>query len=106
LRWDARRDEKSKHGKFDNLWFDSFKVVKVLDNKTFVLHNLDDIAIFGGRVNGCFLKHFLLERLKEGPSCTIASVLNFRDAWLRDTGRDTWLADINKGKKRKVGESY
>jgi hypothetical protein len=58
LRWDARRDEKPKHGKFDNLWFGPFKVVKVMDNNTFVFHNLDDTEIFGGPVNGHFLKHY------------------------------------------------
>jgi transposase InsO family protein len=30
LRWDDRREEKSKHGKFDNLWFGPFKVVEVI----------------------------------------------------------------------------
>ena len=24
LRWDARKEQKGKHGKFDNLWFGSF----------------------------------------------------------------------------------
>jgi hypothetical protein len=60
LRWDARRDDKSKHGKFDNLWFGPFKVVEVLDNNTFILHNLDDTEIFGGPVNGRFLKHYFV----------------------------------------------
>jgi hypothetical protein len=60
LRWDARRDDKSKHGKFDNLWFGPFKVVEVLNNNTFILHNLDDTKIFGGPVNGRFLKHYFV----------------------------------------------
>jgi hypothetical protein len=58
LRWDSKRDENPKHGKFNNLWFGPFKVVEVLDTNTFVLHNLDDIEIFGGPVNRRFLKHF------------------------------------------------
>jgi hypothetical protein len=58
LRLDSRREEKSKHGKFDNLWFGPFKTVEVLKNNTFVLHNLDDTEIFGGLVNGCFLNHY------------------------------------------------
>jgi len=37
LRWDARREEKSKHGKFDNLWFGPFKIAKIFNNNTFVL---------------------------------------------------------------------
>jgi hypothetical protein len=58
LRWDARREDKPKHGKFDNIWFGPFKVVKVMDNNTFILQKLDDIEIFGGPVNRCFLKHY------------------------------------------------
>ena len=37
LRWDARKEQKGKHGKFDNLWFGPFIVSKVLENNTFVL---------------------------------------------------------------------
>jgi hypothetical protein len=58
LRWDARRDEKTKHGKLNKIWFGPFQVVEVLDNNTFIFHNLDDTNIFGGLVNGCFLKHY------------------------------------------------
>ena len=29
LRWDAIREEKGKHGKYDNLWFGPFQVAKV-----------------------------------------------------------------------------
>ena len=37
LRWDARKEQKGKHGKFDNLWFCPFLVSKILENNTFVL---------------------------------------------------------------------
>ena len=60
LRWDARREDKAKHGKFDNLWYGPFKVVRVMNNNTFLLHNLDDSYILGGPVNGRFLKHHFL----------------------------------------------
>jgi hypothetical protein len=60
LRWDARRDDKSKHGKFDNIWFGPFKLVEVLDNNTFILHNLDNTEIFEGPLNR-FLKHYLFK---------------------------------------------
>ena len=56
LRWDARREDKFKHGKFDILWFGPFKIAKVLNNNTFLLYNLDDSEILGGPVNGWFLK--------------------------------------------------
>ena len=55
LRWDARRDEKGKHGKFDNMWFSPFKIAKILGNNTFVLQNLEGEEILGP-VNGQFLK--------------------------------------------------
>jgi hypothetical protein len=60
LRWDARREDKEKHGKFDNLWYDPFTIVKVTDNNTFLLHNLDNTKSFGGPVNGRFLKHYFV----------------------------------------------
>jgi hypothetical protein len=60
LRWDARREDKAKHGKFDNLWYGPFKVARVMNNNTFLLHNLDDSEILGGPVNGRFLKHYFL----------------------------------------------
>ena len=58
LRWDARGEDKAKHGKFDNLWYGPFKVVWVMNTNTFLLHNLDDSEILGGPVNGRFLKHY------------------------------------------------
>jgi hypothetical protein len=58
LRWDARREDKYKHGKFDNLWYGPFKVAKVVKTNTFLLHNLDDSEILGGSINGKFLKHY------------------------------------------------
>ena len=57
LRSDARKDEKGKHGKFDNIWLGPFTVVKILGNKTFVLQNLNGEEI-AGPVNGHFLKYF------------------------------------------------
>ena len=41
LRWDARKEQKGKHGKFDNLWFGPFIVSKILENNTFVLQTLE-----------------------------------------------------------------
>jgi len=58
LRWDVRREDKPKHGKFDNLWFGPFKIAVNLKNNTFILKNLDDEQVDGGPVNGRFLKTF------------------------------------------------
>ena len=57
LRKDAQKDEKGKHGKFDNLWIGSFTVIKIFGNNTFVLQNLNGQEI-AGPVNGRFLKYF------------------------------------------------
>ena len=57
LRWDARKDEKGKHGKFENLWIGPFSVIKILGNNNFVLQNLKGEEI-AGPVNGRFLNHF------------------------------------------------
>jgi hypothetical protein len=60
LRWDSRREDKEKHGKFDNLWYGPFRITKVMNNNTFLLHNLDNTEIFGDPVNGRFLKHYFI----------------------------------------------
>ena len=60
LRWDARREDKEKHVKFDKIWYGPLRIEKVMDNKSFLLHNLDDTITLGGPVNGRFLKHYFL----------------------------------------------
>ena len=57
LRWDARKEHKGKHGKFDNLWFVPFIVSKFLENNNFVLQTLEGEEL-SNLVNGRFLKHF------------------------------------------------
>ena len=60
LRWDARREDHGKHGKFDNLWFGPFRIVEVLENNTFLLKHLDDDQLTGGSVNVHFLKKIFI----------------------------------------------
>ena len=60
LRWDARREDHGKHGKFDNLWFGPFNVAQVLENNTFILEHLDDDQLTGGPVNGHYLKNLFV----------------------------------------------
>ena len=40
LIWDAQKNDKKKHGNFDNMWLGPFKIAKVMGNNTFVLWNL------------------------------------------------------------------
>ena len=56
LRWDARKEKKGKHGKFENLWFGLFLVSMILENNTFVLQSLEGEEL-SSPVNGRFLKH-------------------------------------------------
>jgi hypothetical protein len=58
LKWDAIREAKGKHGKFNNLWLGPFHM---LQHKTTTHMNLAQLdgELFGAPINGKFLKHFL-----------------------------------------------
>jgi hypothetical protein len=58
LKWDASRQYKGKHGKFEALWVSPFKISEVFSNNTFKMQNMEDEEIFGGPVNGHFLKKY------------------------------------------------
>jgi hypothetical protein len=60
LKWDAPRQDKGKHGKFEALWIGPFKIYETLTNNTCRLQNLEGDEFFGGTVNGHFLKFFLV----------------------------------------------
>jgi len=45
LRWDTRREETRKYGKFDPLWYGPYKIAEVRSNTTFILENLDGETI-------------------------------------------------------------
>jgi hypothetical protein len=60
LKWDAPKQDKGKHGKFEALWIDPFKISEVFSNNTYKLQNLEDSEVFGGPVNGHFLKKFFI----------------------------------------------
>lgn len=57
LRWNSRKEEKGKHGKFDNIWFGLLAISEVKGNKNFVLHNLEGIYSTYP-INRRFLKHY------------------------------------------------
>ena len=60
MQQDVKRQDKGKHGKFDNLQFGPFRVAQALDNNTFQRKNLDDEQVVGFPVNGHYLKHFYI----------------------------------------------
>jgi hypothetical protein len=59
LKWDARNEDRGKHGKFDHLWLGPFKIVAYHGNNAYLLQELNGDLIGGGPVNGRFLKHYL-----------------------------------------------
>ena len=60
LKWDAPKQDKDKHGKFEALWIGPFKIYEVSLNNTYKLQSLKDSEIFGGPSNGHFLKKYFV----------------------------------------------
>jgi len=58
LRWDSRREDKGKHGKFDFLWKGPYIIHVVQGNNTYFLKSLDGTNTEEGLVNGRMLKHY------------------------------------------------
>ena len=58
LKWDSRREEKGKHGKFDFLWQGPYVIYGYRGNTAFFLRELDGKNLLGGPVNGRMLKHY------------------------------------------------
>ena len=60
LKWDAPKQDKGKHEKFDALWSGPFKIFEVFPNNTYRLHDPDGLEVVSGLVNGHFLKNFIV----------------------------------------------
>ena len=58
LKWDSRRDDKGKHGKFDNLWKGPYIIHSTRGSNAFFLQEMDGTKLFGGPVNGRMLKNY------------------------------------------------
>ena len=58
LKWDSRREDKGKHGKFDFLWKGPFIIHALQGNNTYFLKSLDGTEIEEGPINGRMLKHY------------------------------------------------
>ena len=58
LKWDSRREDKGKHGKFDNLWFGPYLIYATTGNNAYFLHELEGTELFGGSINGKMLNHY------------------------------------------------
>jgi len=58
LRWDSRREDKGKHGKFDFLWKGPYGIHVVQVSNPCFLKSLDGIGTEEGQVNGRMLKNY------------------------------------------------
>lgn len=58
LRGDSGREDKGKHGMFENLWFGPLPIVEVMENNTVVLQNIEGLYSTYP-VNGRFLKNYI-----------------------------------------------
>eukprot|EP00253_Pinus_taeda_P020827 PITA_20827 len=58
LKWDARNEEKGKHGKFENLWKGPFKIVAYRGQNAFLLKEMNGEDCPGGPINGWLLKRY------------------------------------------------
>jgi hypothetical protein len=54
LKWDARKEYSTKHGKFDHIWYVLFKVAAPEGKKSFLLEKLDG-KIFNAPVNHYYI---------------------------------------------------
>ena len=61
LQWDARREEKGTHGKFDHLWKGSYKISTFKGKNAYVLEENEGGLVSGASVNGMLLKHYFVE---------------------------------------------
>eukprot|EP00253_Pinus_taeda_P026396 PITA_26396 len=59
LKWEARNEEKGKHGKLANLWKGPFKVGAYQGQNAFLLKEMNGEDCLGGPINGQLLKRYL-----------------------------------------------
>jgi hypothetical protein len=58
LKWEARKEDAGKHGKFDQIWCGPYKISASEGKNAFLLENLDG-KILNAPINGRYLKHFM-----------------------------------------------
>jgi ribonuclease HI len=61
LKWDAPKQDKGKHSKFEALWIGPFRISEAFSNNTYRLRDLEGEEVFGSPVNGHFLKNVSFE---------------------------------------------
>lgn len=59
LKWDSRREDKAKHGKFEFLWKGPYIIYAFIGNNAYFLKEVDGVEVEGGLINGRILKHYM-----------------------------------------------
>ena len=59
LKWDARHEDKGKHGKFEHLWKAPYQIAEDHGNTSCSLREVSGNSFSAGPVNGRFLKHYI-----------------------------------------------
>ena len=59
LKWDARHEDKGKHGKFDHLLKGPYLIVENHGNNSYSLQGFDNDPFLARTVNIRFLKHYM-----------------------------------------------
>jgi len=60
LKWDALKEKKGNHGKFDAIWTGPFFIAQFQGNNTFMMQSMEGEMVFDGPVNGRFLKIYVV----------------------------------------------
>ena len=60
LKWDVVREDKGKHGKFDNLWKVPYKIAAFAGKNAYILEEAEDGRVLGASINGRLLKHYFV----------------------------------------------
>ena len=60
LKWDALKEKKGNHGKFDAFWTEPFIISQIQGSNTFILKIMGGEAVFDGLVNERFLKIYVV----------------------------------------------
>ena len=58
LKWDARHEDKGKHGKFDELWKGPYSICSFSGRNAYFFEDSKGNRVGIGHINGRFLKHY------------------------------------------------
>jgi len=100
LRWDSRREDKGKHGKFDFLWKGPFVIQVVQGNNTYFLKSLDGTEAKDGTVNGRMIKHYFDPFLMYITQIYICTLIFVFSAFLQQSDEEIMQQIFKEGSKK------